>query len=214
MPRGCHIITRPSWVIDSPVGRGEVGSSQGTFPLGSHRIENDRPKKSAVIRRRLVSKGGEKILNYSCIVQSFNLYNDLFFLVEKWFYHMYISSIQNFPFKLSLAKFYALSQISCSVLSDTLRPMDYSVPDLPVHHQLPELTQTHVHWVGDAIHVVPFSSRLQSFPASGSFPMSQFFASGGQSIGVSVSASVLPMNTQDWFPLGWTGWISLQFKEL
>ena len=62
--------------------------------------------------------------------------------------------------------------------------------------------------------VVPFSSRPQSLPASGSFPMSQFFASGGQSIGVSASTSVLPMNTQDWFPLGWTSWISLQSKEL
>ena len=62
--------------------------------------------------------------------------------------------------------------------------------------------------------VVPFSSRLQSFPALGSFPMSQFFASGGQIIGVSASASVLPMNIQDWFPLGWTGWISLQSKGL
>ena len=61
--------------------------------------------------------------------------------------------------------------------------------------------------------VVPFSC-LQSFPASGSFSRSQFFASGGQSIGVSTSASVLPMNIQDWFPLGWTGWISLQSKEL
>ena len=60
--------------------------------------------------------------------------------------------------------------------------------------------------------VVPFSSCLPSFPASGSFPMSQFFASGGQSIGVSALASVLPMNTQDWSPLGWTGWISLPYK--
>ena len=62
--------------------------------------------------------------------------------------------------------------------------------------------------------VVPFFSLLQSSPASGSFPMSQFFASGGQSIGVSASASVLMMNTQDWFPLGWTGWIFLQSKGL
>ena len=61
--------------------------------------------------------------------------------------------------------------------------------------------------------VIPFF-RLQSFPASGSFPMSWFFASGGWSIGVSASASALPMNIQDWFPLGWTGWISLQFKGL
>ena len=58
--------------------------------------------------------------------------------------------------------------------------------------------------------VIPFSSYLQSFPASGSFPMSQFFESGSQSIGVSASTSVLPMNIQDWFPLGWTGWIPLQ----
>ena len=62
--------------------------------------------------------------------------------------------------------------------------------------------------------VVPFSSWRQSFPASGSFQMSQLFASGGQSIGVSASASVLPMNTQDWFPLGWTGLMSLQSKRL
>ena len=62
--------------------------------------------------------------------------------------------------------------------------------------------------------VVPFSSHFQSFPSSGSFQMSQFFASGGQSIGVSASTSVLPMNTQDWSPLGWTGWISLQSMGL
>ena len=62
--------------------------------------------------------------------------------------------------------------------------------------------------------VIPFTSRPQSFPASGSFPMSQLFTSGGQSIGVSVSASVLPMNSQHWFPLGWAGWIYLQSKGL
>ena len=62
--------------------------------------------------------------------------------------------------------------------------------------------------------VVPFSSRLQSFPVSGSFPVSQFFTSDRQSIGVSASTSILPMNIQDWFPLGWTGWISLQSKGL
>ena len=62
--------------------------------------------------------------------------------------------------------------------------------------------------------VTPFSYCLQSFPASESFPMSQFFTSGGQSIGASASASVLPMNTQDWSPLGWTGWISLLSKGL
>ena len=104
---------------------------------------------------------------------------------------------------------------SCPTLCD---PMDCSTPGFPVHHQLPELAQTHVHRVGDAIQpshpVVPFSFCLQSFPASGSFPMSQLFASGGQSVGVSASASVLTMNIQDWFSLGWTGWISLQSKGL
>ena len=62
--------------------------------------------------------------------------------------------------------------------------------------------------------VIPFSSHLQSFPASGSFQMSQLFISGGRSIGVSASTSVLPMNIQDWFPLGWTGWISLESQRL
>ena len=96
--------------------------------------------------------------------------------------------------------------------------MDCSTPGFPVHHQLPEPTQTHVHWGSDAIQpshpVSPFSSYLQSFPASGSFPMSQFCTSGGQSIGVSASASVLLMYIQDWFPLGLTGWISLQSNRL
>ena len=80
--------------------------------------------------------------------------------------------------------------------------------------------QTHVHWASDTIQtnisssVVPFSSHLQSFQASGSFQMSQFFTSSGQSVGVSALASVLPMNTQDWSTLGWTGWIFLQSKGL
>ena len=98
--------------------------------------------------------------------------------------------------------------------------MNRSTPGLPVHHKLPEFTQTHLHWDGDAIQAShPWSSP--SPPALNlsqhqSFPMSQLFASGGQSIGISASASasVLPMNTQDWSPLGWTGWISLQFKGL
>ena len=79
--------------------------------------------------------------------------------------------------------------------------MDCNTPGFPVHHQLPELAQTHVYRVNDAIQpshpVVPFSSLLQSFPASGSFPLSQFFEPGSQSIGVSALASVLPMNIQD-----------------
>ena len=106
---------------------------------------------------------------------------------------------------------------SCLTLCN---PMNWSMPGLPVYHQLLEPTQVHVQWVRDACHptisfsVIPVSSCLQSFPASGSFPTSQFFASGGQSIGISSSASVFPMNIQDWFPLRLTGLISLQSKRL
>ena len=95
--------------------------------------------------------------------------------------------------------------------------MEWRAPGLPVYHLLPEFAQTHANRGGDptiSSSVVPFSSCLQSFPASVSFPMSQLFTSGGQSIGVSASASVLPMNILDWSPLGWTGWISLQSKGL
>ena len=92
--------------------------------------------------------------------------------------------------------------------------MDCNMPGFPVHHQLPELAQTHAHWLSDAIQpshpLFPFSSHLQSFTASGSFPMTQFFTSGGQIIGASASASVLSVNIQDWL----TGLISLQSKGL
>ena len=95
-------------------------------------------------------------------------------------------------------------------------PTDCSMPGFPVHHQIPELAETCPlsWWCHPTISssVIPFSSCSQSFPASRSFQMSELFASGGQSIGV--SASVFPMNIQDWSPLGWTGWISLQSKGL
>ena len=105
---------------------------------------------------------------------------------------------------------------SCPTLCD---PMNCSMPGLPVHHQLPELTQTHAHRVGDAIQPShPLSSpsppTFSLSHHSGSFPLSQLFAWGGQSTGVSASGSVLPRNTQDWSPLGWTGWISLQSNGL
>ena len=105
--------------------------------------------------------------------------------------------------------------LSCPTLCDH---MDYSTPGFHVHHQLLEVTQTHVHRVGDAIQPShPLSSpsppafNLASIRV---FPMSQFFTSSDQTIGVSASASVLPMNIQDWFPLGLTGWISSQSKGL
>ena len=103
---------------------------------------------------------------------------------------------------------------SCPTLCE---PMDCSRPGFPVHHQLPELAETHVHQVGDAMQsshpVIPFSSHFQSFPTSGSFPMSQFFPSDGQSIGASASASVLPMNIQGLFPLGLTGLTSCSPRD-
>ena len=110
-------------------------------------------------------------------------------------------------------------RFSCSVVSDSLQPHESQharppcpSPTLGVHPNPCPLSR----WCHQTIlsSVVPLSSRLQSFTASGFFQMSQFFASGGQSIGVSASASVLPMSIQNWFPLGWTGWISLQSKGL
>ena len=110
-------------------------------------------------------------------------------------------------------------QFNHSVMSDSLRPheLQHARPPCPsptpgVHPNLWPLSW----WCHLTISssVIPFSSHPQSFPASGSFPMSQLFTSGGQNIGVSASTSVLPMNTQDWSLLGWTGWISLQSKEL
>ena len=109
-------------------------------------------------------------------------------------------------------------QFSCSVMSDSATPWtaarqaSLSSPPPTVYSNFCPLSQ----WWHPAISssIIPFSSCLQSFPASGSFQMSQLFASGGQSTGVSASTSVLPMNIQDWVPLGWTGWISLQSKGL
>ena len=110
-------------------------------------------------------------------------------------------------------------QFSRSVISDSLRPHEsqHARPPCPsptagVYSNSYQLSW----WCHSTISssVVPFSSCPQYLPTSGSFPMSQPFARGGQSIGVSALASVLPMNTQDWSPLGWTGWISLQSKGL
>ena len=119
------------------------------------------------------------------------------------FFHKKISESNFSPPLENICSYFSVSSVQSLSRVQLCDPMDCSTPSLPVHHQLLESTQTHVHWVSD---VVPFSSHLQSFPASGSFPMSRFFASGSQSIGVSALTSVLPMNTQDWSPLGWTGW--------
>jgi len=110
-------------------------------------------------------------------------------------------------------------QFSHSVVSDSLYPHGLQHARLPCPSPTPRVYSKSCPlswWYHPAISssIVPFSSHLQSFPASGSFPVSQFFASGGQSIKVSASASVLPMNIQDWSPLGLTDWISLQSKGL
>ena len=107
---------------------------------------------------------------------------------------------------------FRLATQSCPTLCD---PMNCSSPALPVHHQLPEFTQTYIHRVTiQPSSVVPFSSCPQSLPASQSFPVSQLFTWGGQSTAVSALASFLPKKSQGWSPSEWTGWISLQSKEL
>ena len=110
-------------------------------------------------------------------------------------------------------------QLSCSVTSDPLWPYGLQQAKLPRPSPAPGACSNSgpsSWWCHPTISssVILFFSCFQSFPASWCFPMSQFFPSGGQSIGVSASASVFPMNIQDWFPLGWTGWISLQSRTL
>ena len=128
----------------------------------------------------------------------------------------FLSWFQNLTWELDSQWTYSV-KFSHSVMSDSLRPHGLQYARLPCPSPTPRVYSNSCslsRWCHPIISssVVPFSSHLQSFPASGSFQMSQFFASGGQSIGVSASASILPMNIQDWFPLGWTDWISLQSK--
>ena len=119
----------------------------------------------------------------------------------------------------SIAELYCVP-CHCSVTQSCLtfcNPMNHSTSGLPIHHQLPEFTQTHVHRVSDAIQ--PSHPLSPSPPAPNPSQHQSLYqwvnsAWGGQSIGISASASVLPMNTQDWSPLGWTNWISLQSKGL
>ena len=112
-----------------------------------------------------------------------------------------------------------LVQFSHSVVSDSLRPHESQHARPPCSSSTPRVYPNPCpssQWCHPTVSssVIPFSSCFQSFPASGSSPRSQFFTSDGQSIGVSASTSVLPMNTQVWSPLGWTGWVSLQSKGL
>ena len=139
-------------------------------------------------------------LSWLCKVLSTQL---IFLTIEHWtLFYFGISSIQ----------------FSCSDISDSLRPHGLQHIRLPCPSPTPRVYSNScpLRWwchLTISSSVIPFSC-VQSFPASGSFLMSQLFATGGQSIGVLASTSVLPMNIQGWFPLGWTGWISLQSKGL
>ena len=137
-------------------------------------------------------------------------YHDFFFFLLTYLWYIKVDLHKrwaNFSF-----------QFSYSVVSDSLRPQESQHARPPCPSPTPGVYSNSCPsswWCHPAIsssHLIPFSSCPQSLPASGSFPMSQLFAWGGQSIGVSAFASVLPMNIQDWSPLEWTGWISLQSK--
>ena len=129
-----------------------------------------------------------------------------------WHYMHEFISRHSMPFH------WCIVQFSCSVMSESVTPWpQHARPPCPsptprVYLNSCSLSQWYHPTISSS--VIPFSSSPQSFPASGSFQMSQLFVSGGQTTGVSASTSVLPMNTQDWSPLGWTGWISLQSKGL
>ena len=121
--------------------------------------------------------------------------------------------------RITVATITVTVQFSRSVMSNSLQPHGLQNTRFPWPSPTPRAhsnSRPSSWWCHPTISssVVPFSSCIQSFPASWSFPMSQFFTSGGQRIGVSGSVSVLPMNSPDWSPLGWTGWISLQSKGL
>ena len=185
-------------------GTGEPG---GLPSMGSHRVGHDwRDTASAVILDQASS--WEPHLNLKKYIFNFNWriialqYCVGFCQTTVWISHRF-SSVQ----------------FSSSVVSDSLQPHESQRARPPCPSPTPrDYSNSYPlsRWCHPAISssVVPFSSCPQSLPASGSFPMSQLFASGGQSIGVAASATVLPMNTQDWSALGWTGWISLQSKGL
>ena len=138
---------------------------------------------------------------------------------EQWTPHIDRGMSNGNVYALFSSRLQVSVQFSHSVVSNSLRPHESHHTRLPCPSQTPGVYSNSCpssRWCHPAIlsSIVPFSSCPQSLPASGSFSTSQFFTWGGQSIGVSASASVLPMNTQDWSPLGWTGWISLQPKGL
>ena len=136
--------------------------------------------------------------------------------LNPWHFCVTLSNIHALLFPLYPMKQLSSVQFIRSVVSDLYDPMNRRTPGLPVHHQLPDFTQTHIHRVSDAIQPShPLSSPSPPAPnPSQPFPMSQLFARGGQSTEVSALALFLPKNTQGWSPSEWTGWISLQSKGL
>ena len=151
-----------------------------------------------------------KYWSFSFIISLSNEYSGLIFFRMDW---LDILAVQG-----TLKSLLQHQSISSSVLSFLFSPTLCN-PCLPCLLSTPRVHPNPCPWSWwchptISSSVIPFSSCLQSIPASGSLPKSQFFATGGQSTGVSASASVLPMNIQDWFSLGWTGWISLQSKGL
>ena len=197
-------------VCSIPVSGRSPGEGNGN-PLQSSYLGNPMDRKASWTTVRGVTKIQTWVSKHTCmLLYTWQICKEIRFrVIQDW-------RCINPNGYITLKSVSSVAQ-SCPTLCDSI---DCSMPGFPVHHQLPELAQTHVHRVCDAIQpshpssVDPFSSCLQSCPATRSFPMSQSFTSGGQSIGASASASVLPMNIQDWFPLGWTGLISLQSKGL
>ena len=158
-----------------------------------------------------------------CSTPGFSVHHQLQFIITGPIYsmltHLYLLSLVPYSVLPHLYSSFSSVQFSHSVMSNSLRPHELQQARPPCSSQTPWIYPNSCPlswWCHPTIlsSVIPFSSLPQSFLASGSFQMSQLFALNGQSIGVSASSSVLPMNTQDWSPLGWTDWISLQFKGL
>ena len=163
---------------------------------------NKRLGNTLIFKKEKSSKNKEKKSHLNAPVQAFKKSN----------------YVRRFQCKIDLTKRTSV-QFSHSVVSDSSWPHELQHARPPCPSPTPGvylISRPSSRWCHLAISssVIPFSSCPQSLPASGSFPMTQLFTSGGQSIGISASISVLPMNTQDWSPLGWTGWIFLQSKGL
>ena len=185
-------------------GTGEPG---GLPSMGSHRVGHDWSDLAAA---------AAAVLKISRIFWIF--YVEYLVICKQWLFYLFFSNFNSFiSFPSSLL--WLLLLFSRSIVSDSLQAHGLQHARLPCLSPTPGACSNSCPsswWCHPTIasSVIPFSSHLQSFPASGSFLMSQFFTSGGQNIEVSASASALPTNIQNWFPLGWTDWISLQSKGL